>query len=81
MSCRKETEFRDAGFVNPSSQFVCRKFTTSGVGSHSTCWLARLIRAFATSDERRLLIRWEYYAANFLCFAQLACSTMLLKQF
>jgi transposase len=31
--------------------------------------------------KRRLLIRWEYYAANFLGFVQLACITMLLRQF
>jgi hypothetical protein len=28
-----------------------------------------------------LLIRWEYYAANFLGFVQLASITMLLKRF
>jgi hypothetical protein len=28
-----------------------------------------------------LLIRWEYYAANFLGFVQLASILMLLKQF
>ena len=31
--------------------------------------------------KRRLLIRWEYYATNFLGFVQLAPITMLLKQF
>jgi transposase len=31
--------------------------------------------------ERRLLVRWEYYASNFLGFVQLACIAMLLKQF
>jgi len=31
--------------------------------------------------KRRLLIRWEYYVANLLGFVQLACITMLLKQF
>jgi transposase len=31
--------------------------------------------------KRRLLIRWEYYAANFLGFVQLACITMLHKRF
>jgi transposase len=31
--------------------------------------------------KRRLLVRWEYYAANFLGFVQLACIAMLLKQF
>jgi hypothetical protein len=28
-----------------------------------------------------LLIRWEYYAANFLGFVQLASIAILLKQF
>jgi hypothetical protein len=27
------------------------------------------------------LVRWEYYAANFFGFVQVACITMLLKQF
>ena len=31
--------------------------------------------------KRRLLVRWEYYASNFLCFVQLACIVMLLRQF
>ena len=31
--------------------------------------------------KRRLLIRWEYYATNFLGFVQLVSITMLLKQF
>lgn len=31
--------------------------------------------------KRQLLIRWEYYASNFLGFVQLACIAMLLKQF
>jgi len=31
--------------------------------------------------KRRLLVRWEYYASNFLGFVQLASITMLLKQF
>jgi transposase len=31
--------------------------------------------------KRRLLIRWEYYATNFLGCVQLTCITMLLKQF
>lgn len=30
--------------------------------------------------KRRLLVRWEYYAANFLGFVQLASITMLLKR-
>lgn len=31
--------------------------------------------------KRRLLVRWEYYASNFLGFVQLACILMLLRQF
>jgi len=31
--------------------------------------------------QRRLLVRWEYYAQNFLGFVQLASIKMLLKQF
>lgn len=30
--------------------------------------------------KRRLLVRWEYYAENFLGFVQLGCITMLLKR-
>jgi transposase len=30
--------------------------------------------------QRRLLVRWEYYAHNFLGFVQLACINMLLKR-
>ena len=30
--------------------------------------------------KRRLVVRWEYYAANFLGFVQLASITMLLKR-
>ena len=30
--------------------------------------------------KRRLLVRWEYYVANFLGFIQLAGITMLLKR-
>jgi transposase len=31
--------------------------------------------------KRRLLVRGEYYATNFLGFVQLASITMLLRQF
>jgi transposase len=31
--------------------------------------------------KRRLLVRWEYYASNFLGFVQLGCIVMLLRQF
>jgi transposase len=31
--------------------------------------------------QRRLLLRWEYYAQNFLGFVQLAAISILLKRF
>jgi transposase len=31
--------------------------------------------------QRRLLVRWEYYAANFLGFVQLASISILLRRF
>jgi hypothetical protein len=31
--------------------------------------------------KRRLLVRWEYYPANFLGFVQLAAPSILLKGF
>ena len=33
----------------------------------------------ATQDGRRLVVRWEYYAENYLGFALLACGQMSLK--
>jgi hypothetical protein len=31
--------------------------------------------------QRRILIRWEYHAHNFLGFVQLACLVILFKRF
>src|ERR1700750_1506261 len=31
--------------------------------------------------QRRILVRWEYHAHNFLGFVQLACLIVLLRQF
>src|SRR6516164_6458281 len=31
--------------------------------------------------QRRILVRWEYYAQNFLGFVQLACLVVLFKRF
>lgn len=33
------------------------------------------------SDNVGSLVRWEYYAENFLGFVQLACMVILLRQF
>ncbi|MDR4468315.1 MAG: transposase [Nitrospira sp.] len=43
-------------------------------------WLVERFFAWL-QRKRRLLVRWEYYATNFLGFVQLTCITMLLKQF
>jgi transposase len=43
-------------------------------------WLVERFFAWL-QGQRRLLIRWEYYAANVLGLVQLASITMLLKQF
>ena len=43
-------------------------------------WLVE--RFFARIQwQRRLLVRWEYYAENFLGFVQLATIAILIKQF
>jgi len=47
---------------------------------HQRRWLVERFVA-RLQWKRRRLIRWEYYAVNFLGFVQLACITLLLKQF
>ena len=32
-------------------------------------------------SQRRILVRWEYYAQNFLGFVQLACLVVLFRRF
>jgi hypothetical protein len=42
----------------------------------------RVERFFAWIQwQRRILIRWKYYAHNFLGFVQLACLVILFKRF
>ena len=59
-----------------------RKFKTQDgrrLRRYERRWLVE--RFFAWLQwKRRLLIRWEYYAENFLGFVQLASITMLLKR-
>lgn len=60
-----------------------RKLKTQDVRSlrrYQRRWLVERFVAWL-QWKRRLLIRWEYYAANFLGFVQLASITMLLKRF
>ena len=60
-----------------------RKLKTQGgrrLRRYQRRWLVE--RFFAWLQwKHRLLIRWEYYAANFLGFVQLASITILLKRF
>ena len=44
-------------------------------------WLVERFFAWLLQWQRRLLVRWEYYAENFLGFVQLATISILLKQF
>ena len=44
------------------------------------CWLVKQFFAWLQWKRPRL-VRWEYYATNFLGFAQLVSMTMLLEQF
>lgn len=54
--------------------------STHVANHHEVTWLVE--RFFAWLQWKgRLLVRWEYYAANFLGFVQLASITMLLKRF
>jgi len=47
---------------------------------HMRRWLVE--RFFAWIQwQRRIRVRWEYYAHNFLGFVQLACLVILFKQF
>jgi transposase len=47
---------------------------------YARCWMVE--RFFAWMQwQRRLLVCWEYHPRNFLGFVQLACMTVLLKQF
>jgi transposase len=51
-----------------------------GLRRYTRRWIVE--RFFAWLQwKRRLLVRWEYYASNFLGFVQLACISMLLRQF
>lgn len=51
-----------------------------GLRRYQRRWLVE--RFFAWLQwQRRLLVRWEYYAANFLGFVQLASISILLKRF
>ena len=45
------------------------------------CW--KLVERFFAwiQWQRRILVRWEYHAQNFLGFVQLACLVVLFRRF
>lgn len=56
-----------------------RRRTAAGFGATRVAGIVE--RFFAWIQwQRRLLVRWEYYAENFLSFVQLACMVILLRQ-
>ena len=51
-----------------------------GISRYMRRWLVE--RFFAWIQwQRRILVRWEYHAHNFLGFVQLACLIILFKRF
>jgi len=83
-SDKLDEELRDQGIemIAPHKQNRVKVDTQDGrrLRRYQRRWLVE--RFFAWIQwQRRLLVRWEYYAANFLGFVQLATISILLKQF
>ena len=79
-----DAELRKAGIemIAPHKSNRVRARTQDGrrLRRYQRRWIVE--RFFAWMQwQRRLLVRWEYYSANFLGFVQLACIAILLKQF
>jgi hypothetical protein len=52
-------------------------FREAEVGKRVVVCLRSIERFFAWIQWRRILVRWEYHAHNFLGFVQLACLVIL----
>lgn len=83
-SDKLDDELRDQGIqiIAPHKQNRIKPKTQDGrrLRRYQRRWLVE--RFFAWIQwQRRLLVRWEYYSANFLGFVQLATISILLKQF
>jgi len=83
-SDKLDEELRDDGIemIAPHKRNRVRQRTQDGrrLRRYERRWLVE--RFFAWIQwQRRLLVRWEYYAENFLGFVQLATIAILLKQF
>src|SRR3569623_81343 len=83
-SDKLDEELRQEGIemISPHRQNRVKAKTQDGrrLRRYERRWLVE--RFFAWLQwQRRLLVRWEYYAENFLGFVQLATIGILLKQF
>ena len=83
-SDKLDDELRDQGIemIAPHKQNRVKPKTQDGrrLRRYQRRWLVE--RFFAWIQwQRRLLVRWEYYSANFLGFVQLAAISILLKRF
>lgn len=81
-SDKLDAELRQEGVELIAPHRANRKLKTQdgrALRRYARRWLVE--RFFAWLQwKRRLLVRWEYYASNFLGFVQLASITMLLKR-
>ena len=79
-----DEELRQEGIeiISPHRQNRVKPKTQDGRRLHRYERRWRVERFFAWLQwQRRLLVRWEYYAENFLGFVQLATIGILLRQF
>jgi transposase len=79
-----DAELREQGveMISPHRKNRKRRKTQDGrrLRRYERRWIVE--RFFAWMQwQRRLLVRWEYYAQNFLGFVQLASIAILLRQF
>ena len=82
MDCRFDEELRKDGIemIAPHRSNRSRPPTQDRRRLSLRRWLVE--RFFAWIQwPRRILVRWEYYAQNFLGFVQLACLVVLFRRF
>src|SRR5438552_18909577 len=72
---------RGSSWIAALGQHACRHTQDRRrLSRYMRRWLVE--RFFAWIQwQRRILVRWEYYAQNFLGFVQLACLVVLFRRF
>jgi transposase len=81
-TARGSQEAREAEMISPHRSNRRKLKTQDGrrLRRYERRWLVE--RFFAWLQwQRRLLVRWEFYARNFLGFVQLASISILLRRF